>query len=56
LRFAGAVIALLPRPVNDRLGAKSVMGLPVSLAGVRAVTITSTQERWTNDTCVLLMM
>jgi len=54
--FAGAVVALVLGPVIDRRGAKSVMGLTILLAGVHAFTLASTQEMWTNDTYVLVMI
>ena len=54
--FAGAVVALFLGPVIDRRGAKSVMGLTILLAGVHAFTLASTQEMWTNDTYVLVMI
>jgi len=54
--FAGAVVALILGPIIDRRGAKSVMGLTILLAGVHAFTLASTQEMWTNDTYVLVMI
>jgi PAT family beta-lactamase induction signal transducer AmpG len=54
--FAGAVAALLLGPIIDRRGAKSVMGLTILLTGVHAFTLASTQEMWTNDTYVMVMI
>jgi PAT family beta-lactamase induction signal transducer AmpG len=54
--FAGAVVALFLGPVIDRHGAKSVMGLTILLTGVHAFTLASTQEMWTNDTYVMVMI
>jgi PAT family beta-lactamase induction signal transducer AmpG len=54
--FAGAAVALFLGPIIDRRGAKSVMGLTILLTGVHAFTLAFTQEMWTNDTYVLVMM
>lgn len=54
--FAGAVVALFLGPIIDRRGAKSVMGLTILLTGVHAFTLAFTQEMWTNDTYVLVMI
>ena len=54
--FAGAVVAFFLGPVIDRRGAKSVMGLTILLTGVHAFTLASTQEMWTNDTYVMVMI
>jgi len=54
--FAGAAVALLLGPIIDRYGAKSVMGLTMLLTGVHAFTLASTQEMWTNDGYVLVMI
>jgi PAT family beta-lactamase induction signal transducer AmpG len=54
--FAGAVVALFLGPVIDRRGAKSVMGLTILLTGVHAFTLAFTQEMWTNETYVLVMI
>jgi PAT family beta-lactamase induction signal transducer AmpG len=54
--FAGAVVALFLGPVIDRRGAKSVMGLTIFLTGVHAFTLAFTQEMWTNETYVLVMI
>jgi len=54
--FAGAVVALLLGPIIDRRGAKSVMGLTILLTGIHAFTLAFTQEMWTNDTYVLVMI
>ena len=54
--FAGAVVALFLGPIIDRHGAKSVMGLTILLTGVHAFTLAFTQEMWSNDNYVLVMM
>jgi PAT family beta-lactamase induction signal transducer AmpG len=54
--FAGAVVALFLGPIIDRRGAKSVMGLTILLTGIHAFTLAFTQEMWTNDTYVLVMI
>ena len=54
--FAGAVLVLFLGPIIDRRGAKSVMGLTILLTGVHAFTLAFTQEMWTNDTYVLVMI
>jgi len=54
--FAGAVVALFLGPIIDRRGAKSVMGMTILLTGVHAFTLAFTQEMWTNDTYVLVMI
>ena len=54
--FAGAVIALGLGPLIDRFGAKAMMGLTILLTGVHAFALAGTQEMWSNDTYVLLMM
>jgi len=54
--FAGAAVVLFLGPIIDRRGAKSVMGLTILLTGVHAFTLAFTQEMWTNDTYVLVMM
>lgn len=54
--LAGAVVALLLGPLIDRRGAKSVMGLTMLLTGVHAFTLASTQEMWSNETYVLVMI
>ncbi len=54
--FSGAVVALFLGPVIDRFGAKTVMGLTMLLTGVHAFTLASTQQLWSNDTYVLVMV
>ena len=54
--LAGAVIALFLGPIIDRRGAKSVMGVTILLTGVHAFTLAFTQEMWTNETYVLVMI
>ena len=54
--FAGAGVALFPGPIIDRRGAKSVMGLTILLTGIHAFTLAFTQEMWSNDTYVLVMI
>jgi PAT family beta-lactamase induction signal transducer AmpG len=54
--FAGAGVALFLGPIIDRRGAKSVMGLTILLTGVHAFTLAFTQEMWSNDTYVLVMI
>ena len=54
--FAGAVLALFLGPIIDRRGAKSVMGLTILLTGVHAFTLAFTQEIWSNETYVLVMV
>jgi len=54
--IAGAVIALALGPFIDRFGAKSIMGLTIFLTGIHAFTLAGTQEMWSNDTYVLVMM
>lgn len=53
---AGAVLALGLGPIIDRFGAKSIMGLTIFLTGIHAFTLAGTQEMWSNDTYVLVMM
>ena len=54
--IVGAVIALGLGPFIDRFGAKSIMGLTIFLTGLHAFTLAGTQEMWSNDTYVLVMM
>jgi PAT family beta-lactamase induction signal transducer AmpG len=54
--LAGAVVALALGPVIDRFGAKSILGLTIFLTGIHAFTLAGTQEMWSNDTYVLVMM
>ena len=54
--FAGAVMALFLGPIIDRRGAKSVMGLTILLTGIHAFTLAFTQEIWSNETYVLVMV
>jgi PAT family beta-lactamase induction signal transducer AmpG len=54
--FAGALVAFFLGPLIDRRGAKSIMGLTILLTGVHAFTLASTQEMWTNDTYVMVMI
>ena len=54
--FAGAGVALFLGPIIDRRGAKSVMGLTILLTGIHAFTLAFTQEMWSNDTYVLVMI
>lgn len=54
--FSGAVVALFLGPIIDRRGAKSVMGLTILLTGVHAFTLAFTQEMWSNETYVLVMI
>ena len=54
--LAGAVVALGLGPLIDRFGAKAMMGLTIFLTGIHAFTLAGTQEMWTNDTDVLVMM
>ena len=54
--LAGAVVALGLGPYIDRFGAKTIMGLTILLTGVHAFTLAGTQEMWSNDTYVLVMM
>jgi PAT family beta-lactamase induction signal transducer AmpG len=54
--FAGAVLALFLGPIIDRRGAKSVMGLTILLTGIHAFTLAFTQEIWSNETYVLVMI
>ena len=54
--FAGAVVALVLGPIIDRHGARSIMGLTILLTGVHAFTLAFTQEMWTNETYVLVMI
>jgi len=54
--FGGALIALALGPVIDRFGAKTILGLTIFLTGIHAFTLAGTQEMWSNDTYVLVMM
>jgi PAT family beta-lactamase induction signal transducer AmpG len=54
--LVGAVVALALGPVIDRFGARTIMGLIIFLTGVHAFTLAGTQELWSNDTYVLVMM
>lgn len=54
--FAGAVVALFLGPIIDRRGAKSIMGLTILLTGLHAFTLAFTQEIWSNQTYVLVMI
>ncbi len=54
--LAGAVVALGLGPFIDKFGAKTIMGLTILLTGVHAFTLAGTQEMWSNDTYVLVMM
>jgi PAT family beta-lactamase induction signal transducer AmpG len=54
--LVGAVAALGLGPFIDRFGAKTIMGLTIFLTGVHAFTLAGTQEMWSNDTYVLVMM
>jgi PAT family beta-lactamase induction signal transducer AmpG len=54
--LVGAVAALALGPFIDRFGAKSILGLTILLTGVHAFTLAGTQELWSNDTYVLVMM
>jgi len=54
--LVGAVGALVLGPVIDRFGAKAIMGLTILLTGVHAFTLAGTQELWSNDNYVLVMM
>lgn len=54
--LTGAVVALGLGPLIDRFGAKAMMGLTIFLTGVHAFTLAGTQELWSNDTFVLVMM
>jgi len=54
--LAGAVIALGLGPLIDRFGAKAMMGLTILLTGIHAFTLAGTQEMWSNDTYVLVMI
>jgi predicted MFS family arabinose efflux permease len=49
-------VALFHGPIIDRRGAKTVMGLTILLTGIHAFTLAFTQEMWTNDTYVLVMI
>ncbi|MBT8047703.1 MAG: MFS transporter [Xanthomonadales bacterium] len=54
--LAGAVIALGLGPIIDRFGAKTILGLTIFLTGIHAFTLAGTQEMWSNDSYVLVMM
>ncbi len=54
--LAGAFLALVMGPIIDRRGAKSVMGVTILLTGIHAFTLAFTQEMWTNETYVLVMI
>jgi PAT family beta-lactamase induction signal transducer AmpG len=54
--LAGAVVALALGPFIDRFGAKSILSLTIFLTGIHAFTLAGTQEMWSNDTYVLVMM
>jgi len=54
--LAGALVALALGPFIDRFGAKTILGLTIFLTGVHAFTLAGTQELWSNDTYVLVMM
>jgi PAT family beta-lactamase induction signal transducer AmpG len=54
--FAGAIVALALGPVIDRFGAKSILSLTIFLTGIHAFTLAGTQEMWSNDNYVLVMM
>ena len=54
--LTGAFAALALGPLIDRFGAKSMMGLTIFLTGIHAFTLAGTQEMWSNDTFVLVMM
>jgi PAT family beta-lactamase induction signal transducer AmpG len=54
--FAGAVVALGLGPLIDRFGAKTMMGLTILLTGLHAFALAGTQELWTNNGYVLVMM
>jgi PAT family beta-lactamase induction signal transducer AmpG len=54
--LAGAVVALAMGPYIDRFGAKTILGLTILLTGVHAFTLAGTQEMWSNDSYVLVMM
>ena len=54
--LAGAVLALGLGPFIDRFGAKAIMGLTIFLTGLHAFTLAGTQELWSNDSYVMVMM
>jgi len=54
--FAGAIVALGLGPLIDRFGAKAMMGLTMLLTGFHAFALAGTQQYWTNDNYVLVMM
>ena len=54
--LVGAVVALALGPFIDRFGARTIMGLIIFLTGVHAFTLAGTQELWSNDAYVLVMM
>ena len=54
--FAGAVLALGLGPLIDRFGAKAMMGLTILLTGIHAFMLAGTQELWSSDGYVLVMM
>ena len=54
--LVGAVLALFLGPIIDRRGAKSIMGLTILLTGIHAFTLAFTQEIWSNETYVLVMV
>ncbi len=54
--LVGAIAALALGPIIDRFGARTIMGLTILLTGIHAFTLAGTQEMWSNDTYVLVMM
>jgi PAT family beta-lactamase induction signal transducer AmpG len=54
--LGGAVIALGLGPMIDKFGAKTMMGVTIFLTGVHAFALAGTQEMWSNNTYVLVMM
>jgi len=52
----GAVLALAIGPAIDRMGAKRMLVLAISLLGIHAFLITQTQDLWQNTLYVRLML
>jgi PAT family beta-lactamase induction signal transducer AmpG len=52
----GAVVALSLGPVIDRIGAKRILVLTISLVGLHAVLIAQTQNMWQDTTYIRVML
>jgi PAT family beta-lactamase induction signal transducer AmpG len=52
----GAVVALSLGPVIDRIGAKRILFLTISLVGIHAVLIAQTQTMWQDTTYIRVML